>query len=172
MSENSRAELTRRIAQEVRDGQRTIEIRTLAGTEQLNVTWKKTQAIEGNDRYSLVVKDQKKNTVGYIEYTINLTVRPPVARVENKFVEPPYRGKDIAQQLFQLVAKDLEERGILQVESKIRIGNTPALVSRQHVREILTGRRYKTTYQPSVDQTQFYEVVTLLDQFEDEQGET
>ena len=164
-------EQTHHIVEALHNNQRTIEIKTLAGPETLSVSWKKSLAVGNSEYYQVIAKNSRNKDIGNVDYAIDLSTQPPTARVVHKFVEPPYRGKDIAQQLFQLVAKDLEERGILEVRSQIRKDNVAAFVS-QHVREMLTGRRYKTTHQETAGQPEFYDVINFLDQFEDEQGET
>lgn len=170
MNEHTYAEQVHQIAETVREGRYNITIMTIAGPEELHVNMKKTNAMAGKESYQLIIQNDSNQEVGTLDYSIDSSVRPAVAKVDNKFVLPPYRGKDLAQKLFELMAKDLEDKGVLRVESRIRKENTAALVSRQHVREMLTGRRYVTQHTQSKEQKQFYDVVTFLDQFE-EQGE-
>jgi len=171
MPENEYQQLSTQLADQLRDGRATIEIRTLAGPETLSVSWEKVSEFAGIESYLLVARDPQGREAAVLSYKIDKSVKPPIATVVNKEVEPPYRGKDLAQKLFALMAKDLESKGVLHVTGRIRKENTPALVSRQHVRELLTGKRYRTEHEQAPDQQQFYEVTTFLDQFSDEQGE-
>ncbi|MBW7955941.1 hypothetical protein H3C66_04370 [Patescibacteria group bacterium] len=166
------AQHSRQIVEQLRDNQHTVMIETLAGPEELLVGLEKITEVAGIAKYFLFLKDHKGKEVATLDYSVDRSQNPPIATVENKTVEPAYRGKDLAKKMFALMAKDLEDQGILLVKGKIRKENASALVSRQHVRELLTGRQYHTEHAPAKDQAQFYEVTTYLDQFEDEQGES
>lgn len=161
------------IVDQLRSNRYSFELSTLAGPEQIFVDWVRVSQTTITESYKIVVTNKAGKPIADIQYEIDKLQDPPVARVINKNVEVPYRGKDISKRLFALMAKDLENRGVNKVVGQIRKENTAALVARQHVRELLTGRRYLTKPpEEDGDNPNYNYVTTRLDQFEDEQGET
>lgn len=171
MQHQEYAQQTQSVVDRLKNQEYFFDIPTLAGPERLTVSWNESGSFDGVSKYFFIIKNPSGKEIATLDYYVDRKLRPPVATVENKIVEPPYRGKNIAQHMLSLMAKHLESMGVTTITGRIRKDNAPALVSRQHMREMLTGRQYYTRHQDSKEQKQFYDVVTYLDQFADEQGD-
>jgi hypothetical protein len=162
---------THSVVDQLKNQEYRFDIPTLAGPETLTVKWGQSGTFDGVSKFFLLVNNPAGKEVASLDYSVNQAPGQNVAVVDNKTVIIPYRGKNIAQQMLSLMAKHLESMGVTTVTGRVRKDNTPALVSRQHMREMLTGRTYRTTHQDAQDTVHFYDVTTYLDQFAEEQGE-
>lgn len=171
MSEHEYHQRAAEIVQRLLNGEATIEIQTLAGREQLTVKWVKINAVAGIDNYFIAAADQRGHEVAEVDYKVDHNHRPPRATIENRSVERAYRRKGVSRQLFGLLAQHVRSLGVEQIGGWIRKTNQDALNSRQRMRDLLTGQRYRTTLQKT-SSPQFWDVTTFLNQFADDEGES